>query len=117
MLQITPQHRLLLAVKPVDFRKGIDSLAALCRQTLNDDPFSGAIFIFTNRSRKAVKTLVYDGQGFWLCTKRFSRGKLSWWPKCDSNAYNITVAQLNVLLYQGRPDKIYVPKDWRKVTP
>lgn len=117
MLQITPQHRLLLAVKPVDFRKGIDGLAALCRQTLNDDPFSGTIFVFTNRCRKSVKILVYDGQGFWLCAKRFSRGKLSWWPKCNKDVYSIKASQLNVLLYQGRPDRIYTPNDWRSVTP
>lgn len=117
MLQITPQHRLLLAVKPVDFRKGIDGLAALCRQILNDDPFSGAIFVFTNRSHKSIKALVYDGQGFWLCTKRFSRGKLSWWPTCQEDIYSITASQLNILLHQGRVDKIYIPSDWRTVTP
>ena len=69
MLQITPHHRLLLAVKPVDFRKGIDGLAALCRLSLEEDPFGGTLFIFSNRSRRLVKILVYDGQGFWLCTK------------------------------------------------
>lgn len=62
MLQITPHHHLLLAVKPVDFRKGIDSLAALCRQTLQQDPFRGTFFIFTNKLRTTVKILVYDGK-------------------------------------------------------
>ena len=67
MIQLTPQMRILLAVEPADFRKGIDGLAQLCRQRLQDDPLSGALFVFANRRRKALKLLVYDGQGFWLC--------------------------------------------------
>ena len=46
MIQITPQMRILLAVQPVDFRKGIDGLAALCRQALLGDPLSGTLFVF-----------------------------------------------------------------------
>ncbi len=78
MLQITPQHRLLLATEPVDFRKGIDGLKAICRQQLCDDPFSGTIFAFCNKTKTSVKLLVYDATGFWLCQKRFSKGKLAW---------------------------------------
>jgi transposase len=59
--------RILVAVEPADFRKGIDGLAGLCRQALKSDPFSGAIFVFRNRRGTAVKLLVYDSQGFWLC--------------------------------------------------
>jgi transposase len=67
MIQITPQMRILLAVEPVDFRKGIDGLAACCRQALGTDPLAGALVVFRSRSRRALKILVYDGQGFWLC--------------------------------------------------
>jgi transposase len=74
MLQITPQTRILVAVEPVDFRRGIDGLAGLCRALLSSDPFSGTVFVFTNRSRSALKLLYHDGQGFWLCHKRLSRG-------------------------------------------
>jgi transposase len=49
MIQITPHMRILAAVEPVDFRKGIDGLAALCRQQLHADPFSGALFVFLNK--------------------------------------------------------------------
>lgn len=78
MLQLTPQQIILLAIQPVDFRKGIDGLAALCQGQLLEDPFSGKLFVFTNRRRRAVKIIVYDGGGFWLCLKRFSKGKLAW---------------------------------------
>lgn len=66
MLQITPQMRVLVAVEPIDGRKGIDSLAQLCRQKLAADPFSGCVFVFRTRSGTTLKVLVYDGQG---CTR------------------------------------------------
>ena len=66
MIQITPQMRILVAVEAVDFRKGIDSLARLCQEQLQADPFSGGVFVFRSRRATAIKVLVYDGQGFWL---------------------------------------------------
>ena len=64
MIQITPHMRILVAVEPADFRKGIDGLAQLCREALETDPLSGTVFVFRNRRATAVKLLVYDGQGF-----------------------------------------------------
>jgi hypothetical protein len=72
MIQITPQMRIVVAVEPADFRCGIDGLARLCKDVLKHDPFGGWVFVFRNRSAKALKILVYDGQGFWLCHKRLS---------------------------------------------
>ncbi len=60
MLQITPQMRILVAIEPVDGRKGIDGLAALCRQKLAEDPFSGCIFVFRTRSGTSIKLICYD---------------------------------------------------------
>ena len=62
MIQITPQMRVLVAVEATDFRRGIDGLAQLCRVVLQADPFAGAVFVFRNRRRTAIKLLVYDGQ-------------------------------------------------------
>src|SRR5216683_1254498 len=81
MLQITPQMRILVAVEAVDFRKGIDSLAELRRAKLNADPFSGCLFVFRSRRATSIKMLVCDGQGFWLATKRLSKGRFRWWPQ------------------------------------
>ena len=80
MLQITPQMKILVAVEPADFRKGIDGLVRFCRDSLGLDPFAGSVFVFRNRRGTAIKVLVYDGQGFWLCHKRLSEGRFRWWP-------------------------------------
>ena len=66
MLQLTPQTRILLATESVDFRKGIDGLAAVCRRALTEQPLSGTVFVFRNRAGTTLKLLCYDGQGFWL---------------------------------------------------
>lgn len=115
MLQLTPQHRFFLCVSPIDFRKGIDGTVAICKQKLRADPMSGAWFVFTNRRKTSVRLLVYDGQGYWLCMKRFSRGRLSWWPKNTEASQPISAQHLQVLLYQGNPNLTDIPPDWRPV--
>jgi len=70
LIQITPQLRILVAIEAIDGRKGIDSLAQLCREKLDADPFSGCLFIFRSRSAKSIRILAYDGQGFWLATNQ-----------------------------------------------
>lgn len=80
MLQLTPQSRIFVATHPVDFRKGIDGLCAVCRQILGENPLTGAVYVFRNRAGTALKLLCYDGQGYWLCMKRLSQGRFTWWP-------------------------------------
>jgi len=111
MIQVTPQMRIRVAVEPVDFRKGIDGLACLCRVALGSDPFSGCVFVFCNKSRKAVKVLVYDGQGFWLCQKRLSKGRFTWWPASKT----LEAHQLTVLLSGGDPAAAKGVRPWRRV--
>jgi transposase len=60
MIQITAQMRVLVAIQPVDGRKGIDSLARLCQEKLSEDPFSGCVFVFRSRSGTAIRLLTYD---------------------------------------------------------
>jgi transposase len=114
MLQVVPQQRIYLAVEPVDFRKGVDGLAALCRQKLQQDPLSGALFLFTNRSRTSVKVLVYDGDGMWLCLKRLSQGRFRWWPEGKGAAVEVLAArQLQILLWNGNPERADLAPLWR----
>ena len=115
MLQLTPQTRILLATKPVDFRKGIDSLAAVCRQVLTDNPLSGTVFVFRNRAGTALKVLCYDGQGFWLCTKRLSQGRFTWWPQTADARVPLSARELLIVLWNGDPERAQMAHDWRRV--
>lgn len=109
MIQLTPQHDIFVQVQAVDFRKGMDSLVGLCRTRLKANPYSGAIFVFRNRKSTAVKILAYDGTGFWLMHKRFSQGKLLFWPKSTNE--QICAASLVVILNQGQPG--FMTESWR----
>ena len=73
MVQPTPPSRIFVATQPVDFRKGLDGLCAVCRQALGANPREGAVDVFRNRSGTALKLLLYDGQGYWLMLKRLSQ--------------------------------------------
>ena len=118
MIQVTPQMRVLVAIEPADFRKGIDGIAQLCRAELSADPFSGAVFVFRNRRRTAIKILVYDGRGFWLCHKRLSKGKFTWWPsQTTGNSASVEAHQLAVLLCAGDPEGVDAAPVWRPVAP
>jgi transposase len=118
MLQVTAQMKILVAVEPADFRRGIDGLARLCRETLQHDPFGGVVFVFRNRRATALKVLMYDGQGFWLCHKRLSQGRFPWWPSVAAGNSHLLVAhQLAVLLSAGNPTHTGAPADWRPVGP
>lgn len=116
MIQITPQMRVLVATAPADFRRGMDGLAQMCRAALGADPFSGTLFVFRNRRGTAVKLLVYDGQGFWLCHKRLSRGRFRWWPTSADTTTALRAHELQVLLWGGDPTGTRTPPDWRRVT-
>jgi len=113
MLQLTPQSRIFLAVQPVDFRKGIDGLAALCRHVLGDNPLDGAVYVVRKRTGTTLKLLAYDGQGFWLCTKRLSRGHFSGWPTASTQRVTLSAWELYVLLGNGHPARAQLAPDWR----
>lgn len=122
MLQITPHMKVLVALEPADFRKGIDGLASVCKETLKHDPFAGVVFVFRNRRATAIKVLVYDGQGFWLCQKRLSSGRFRWWPAAANRhgaqpTATLAAHQLTVLLSAGNPARTSAAADWRPIGP
>lgn len=117
MMQLTPHLRILVAVEPADFRQGIDGLSRVCRQRLEADPMSGAVFVFRNRRGRALKILVYDGQGFWLCQKRLSAGRFRFWPTAErgGRTRRLEAHELQVLLACGDPAAAKVPPPWRRI--
>ena len=113
MLTLSPQLPIFVAVQPIDFRKGIDGLIGVCRQQLSMEPLEGALFLFRNRSGTAFKSLCFDGQGFWLCTKRLSTGRFKWWP---STTGPIDYRAIQVLFNNGNPEEARFAQDWRPLS-
>src|SRR3984957_10894928 len=102
-----PGLRIMVACKPVDFRKGMNSLAALVTQALAADPFAGDVFIFRSRRSDGLKLLIWDGTGLCLVAKRLESGAFTWPPVRDG-AVTLNQAQLR-LLFTGM--------DWTQIGP
>jgi transposase len=97
--------RVMVATKPVDFRKGAEGLAALVRDTMHTDPFSGVVYVFRAKRADRVKLIFWDGSGVVLVAKRLEDGKFRW-PAIRDGVMRLSAAQLQALL-EGL--------DWRRV--
>jgi transposase len=113
--QLTPHSRLFLALPPVDCRKGIDGLAAVCRQARGDNPLDGAVYGLRNRTGTTLNLLADAGQGVWLCTNRLSQGRCHWWPTAPTPSLRLSARELTVLLGNGFPDRAQMAPEWRQV--
>ena len=112
MIAVPPGGRILLATRPVDFRKGMDGLAALVQQALRADPFAGDVFIFRPRRGDRVKILVFDGTGLCLYAKRLEAGRFRW-PSPADGTVRLTSAQLATLL-EGLAWNVLRPRPVRR---
>mgnify|MGYP002759439710 CR=1 FL=1 len=97
MIGPTGAVRVMIATKPVDFRKGAEGLAALVRESMGADPFSGAVYVFRARRADRIKLVYFDGTGVCLFSKRLERGRFLW-PSPADGIVTITPAQLGYLL-------------------
>ena len=97
--------RVMLATRPVDFRKGMDGLAMLVREAMGSDPFSGTVYVFRSKRADRAKLLFWDGSGVVLVAKRLEAGPFCW-PKIEDGVVRLTAAQLSALL-EGL--------DWKRV--
>jgi len=97
MISIAAGVRVLVATKPVDFRRGADSLAALVREQLKHDPFSGTIFIFRSKRADRLKILAWDGSGLVLLWKRLEQGGFRW-PPISDGMMRLSASQLAALI-------------------
>ncbi|MER8396160.1 IS66 family insertion sequence element accessory protein TnpB [Mesorhizobium sp. M1340] len=105
MIGPTGAVKVMVATKPVDFRKGAEGLAALVRETMGADPFSGAVYVFRAKRIDRIKLIFWDGTGVCLYAKRLEDGEFRW-PKVHDGMMRLTAAQLSALL-EGL--------DWRRV--
>jgi len=94
-----------VATRPVDFRKGMDGLAAVVQQQLRLDPFCGAVFVFRARRADRVKLLVWDGSGLTLIYKRLDQARFVW-PRIEDGVMRLSPGQLGAL-FEGL--------DWKRV--
>jgi transposase len=107
MISFSGNRRILACSQPVDFRKGMDSLAALVSLTLKTDPFNGDIYVFRSKRNDRLKLLAWDGGGLLLATKRLEDGRFSWPPVRDGSV-TLTPAQM-AMLFDGL--------DWTRTAP
>ncbi len=98
MFGLGPATKIYVGCEPVDMRKGFDGLFGVVRDQLGQDPLSGHLFLFTNRSHTRLKALVWDGSGLWVCAKRLERGRFAWPRHADSSAISMRAEELAMLL-------------------
>jgi transposase len=116
MISISPQSRILVQIESLDFRKGMDSIVGLCGEVHGKDPFSGTYFLFRNKKRTALRILFFDGQGTWLCQKRFSKGRLRCWPKTDATGEalsQLVAREVYTLIWNGDPKGARFGPEWK----
>lgn len=97
MIGLPSGTRIWLAAGRTDMRRGFDGLAALAQSALDQEPFSGHVFVFRGRRGDIVKLLWWDGQGMCLFAKRLEKGRFIW-PQAQSGSVSLTPAQLSMLL-------------------
>lgn len=98
MLGLGPATRIYLGTDPVDMRKGFDGLYGLVGDVLGEDPLSGHLFLFTNRSRSRIKALFWDGSGLWICAKRLEKGRFRWPASSHEASIRMRAEELAMLL-------------------
>jgi transposase len=97
MMSLPAGTRVLVATRPVDFRRGADSLAALVQSELRLAPFSGVVFVFRPKRMDRVKLLYWDGTGLCLLSKRLEQGRFRW-PRLADGVMRLSAGQLSALL-------------------
>ncbi len=98
MLPIPTNIRIFLACKAVDMRKQFDGLWAEAKNQLGEDPFGGALFVFSNRDRNRVKLLYWDGTGVWIFAKRLEKGRFTWPTGTTGKKVHLAPEALTMLL-------------------
>ena len=92
MLSFTGSLKVFVAIEPCDMRRGHNGLLGLVGEKLKEDVRSGALFVFTNKSRRLLKVLYWDGTGLWLLCKRLEKGTFSWPRPAESGAVKLKLA-------------------------
>jgi transposase len=98
MLSLASTTRVYLAVEPVDMRKQFNGLWTVAVERLKEDPFNGALFLFSNKRRDRLKILYWDGSGVWVFAKRLEKGRFSWPVGSNRRKLVLTPEAMGMLL-------------------
>ena len=111
MIDLRAGTRIWLTAGITDMRRGFYGLSAQVQTVLEQEPYSGHVFVFRGRRGDMIKLLWFDGDGLCLFQKRLERGRFIW-PQADSGTVSLSRAQLSMLL-EGidwrRPDRTWQP--------
>jgi hypothetical protein len=113
MIQIPAQAKIFVFPELIMSIESLDAVIVICKKN-GFDPFSGDIFVFRGEDSTYLGLLSYDGHGFQWCVKRFSEGKLAWWPN-ESEIVQILPRDLQIMLWGGNPNKTELPKMWKPI--
>lgn len=119
MIQLPANAVVFVMHEAISFRNGIDGTSAIARLVLQKEPMDGAFFVFRSKIGDSLRILYYDGGGYWLCTRRLSKGKFNAaWPKGSSAqpCAQLLVRELQILIWGGDPTSCRFPDLWRKVS-
>ncbi len=98
MLSFAAQQRIFLAIAPVDMRKQFNGLWSVAQEKLQEDPYGGALFVFTNKEKDRLKILFWDGSGVWVLAKRLEKGRFTWPVTAGQVKISLEPAALTMLL-------------------
>lgn len=112
---LSPATKIYIGVEAIDMRKGFEGLHGLVRDRLRQDPLSGHLFLFTNKTRTRLKALVWDGSGLWVCAKRLEKGRFHWPGVGEAVSVTLRTEQL-ALLVGGLDLRKTVERRWYRKT-
>ena len=98
MIHLTEKTCIRVAIRPVDFRRQIDGLVAQCKSEYQKDPRDGLLYVFINKSRSMIRFLHHDGSGYWIATKRLSKGRYHGWPSSSEALSSLQSSELKRII-------------------
>jgi transposase len=115
MLQISPANRVYVVHESISFNLGFKGMIGFCRNILGVEPMTGEYFVFRSKTKKQVRILTYDGDGWWLATKVFSKGRIHDWLTGDGRYQQLPARDLMVLLWRGSIKQVQFPDFWKRI--
>ena len=114
MIQVSPNATIYVVENPISFSSRLKGTLAICRDLLSIEPMDGCVTVFRNKAGTNLRIVFYDGDGFWICEKAFSRGRMRDWAR-SGGVTQVTARELAVLLWRGDVRGAAFPPFWKRV--